>query len=468
VLLLGRDRLGKKPLYYRSQLDTDGFYFCSLQKPLRELGKNTIDELGIVSYLHLGYILDPLTIYKEIKSIRPYEIVRKSQNEIESSILTYRPKKPKDSSRQIRELVTESITSRVGDHGEVALCLSGGVDSSVIALVLAQEGIKTSAYSVCWKDSDKERYNSDFEQAKKTAKYLGLDFRPVEALRVDEVPDTLDHFLKIMEEPSNNPTGLSMISLYRRISEDGLRLALTGDGADEIFGGYMRYRYISRLGLLSRVFNAKLFRHVDISDWKSWVHWHECFSLEEIDSDFAINSSTIEKSLSVFDRVFQEAISRHAPNNLKKMMALDQSIWLSMESNRRLDRISMEYSIEARSPFQDDNLYEWWLNRGEFGISASLNKRELWRAFPELKELGISKQKKGFISPLGHWIRNNLEWINANLNWLAQQGLITRKSPWELSQIANGGNLKSLQKIWTVLVLSRWLQNFSVIENDEL
>lgn len=131
-----------------------------------------------------------------------------------------------------------------------------------------------------------------------------------------------------------------------------------------------------------------------------------------------------------------------------------------MESNRRLDRISMFFSVEARSPFQDDQLSTLWRNRNKKQVLKQMGKRDLLDAFPEIHKLQVSEKKVGFSSPLGHWLRANIDWTFQAIKWLESAGIMKPKMMLanEINADLQSGEYKKLQKLWTLVVLSIWLQ----------
>jgi len=477
---LARDRLGKKPLYFRISREGDALSFCSLQTPLRKIGKAELNHVALISYLHLGFVVDPLTMSSEVQSLRPQESLTIKRDLKQLSISSNRIGELRSTPEgNLRKLVTECIMSRIHGDNSVSISLSGGVDSTIIAIVLAEQGVDATAFSVRWPDSDKDRYNYDFETARKTAGKLGLNFVAVKGPDSIEIPDFLEEYLEIMEEPNNNPTGLSMISLFREIASHGFRLTLTGDGSDEIFGGYDRYRLINRYKRLVNVIqfprqdnpvkSSKLngFSRLTARTWSDWASWHQVFSRYELTDELMLKREHVDDAFQFFQGEFNEFGFPSGGSALKRMMALDKKIWLSMESNRRLDRVSMSYSVEARSPFQDDLLNVLWCDLSNREISQGIGKVDLLRAFPEIEKLEVLSKKTGFSSPLGHWLRANSEWVLRHVNWLKRYeniGPRIRSAP-EMQADLRSGDFRKLQKIWTLVVISVWLQRMQAKED---
>jgi len=479
TITLARDNLGKKPLYY--VLHEGNLYFSSLQEPLKDF-KGLIDAIALYEYLSFGYVIDPDSIHSQIKAVPPGEliefsfdgerVVRITKNE---RLITRSSVQQKRSELELRSQVIESVEARIEGHKNIAISLSGGIDSSVIAIALSELGVRGTAFSVRWPDSDKRRYNDDSTRAQRIANQLKHDFIFVDSFETSKLEDRIDLYLQIMEEPSSNSTGLSMIDLYAKMSEMGFRLALTGDGADEFFGGYERYHRIASISKLPFAsFNFSIIKKVlslqngedhELSNFSFWARWHRIFRHSEALSlldNFMSKESLFKVRLFQVFKTYEEL---NCHSQLKQIQSLDQKLWLTMESNRRLDRISMHHSVEARSPFQD------LLNQKEFSASnestllKSVGKVNLITAFPELSKLPINPNKVGFVSPLGHWLRSNIGFVQGRLYYLEEiLGLSAQKIDLMVARLYSG-DFDNLRKTWSLVVLSRYLERYSVDGN---
>ena len=283
----------------------------------------------------------------------------------------------------------------------------------------------------------------------------------------------LNLYLETMEEPNSNSTGLSMLNLYQSIHNSGFRLALTGDGADEIFGGYSRYAKSSLipnwLHLNYSHVNKKLLNmensrlgnllgsQLDVHSVSKYLKWHLIFTPREI----AILLPNLS-SKKIANRLISEVTRRvelNSESTFSNFMEFDSQLWLSMESNRRLDRVSMKYSVEARSPFQDEmvrGVAKELMSRR----SPKLTKQDLLlHELPELAKFDLQKEKVGFISPIGHWLRGNRGLINSSLNFLAEKEGFSRSALANLEGSPDRGNFTELTKLWTLVVFAQWSMN---------
>ena len=477
-LILGRDRLGKKPLFYSSK--GENLYWASTIPVLRQIISNhRINESAVLSYLAFGYTIDPATIYMDIQSVKPghcYEIQKGiSLKVIKSPMYNSTFKKDIDA-LSLYGQIRSSVFDRIEGHEGIAISLSGGLDSSIVAQLSSQSNRKVVTYSLKWSDSDKSRYNTDFEKAEMIAKSLNLRFVGVDFLSSGgHLENTLSDFIRFMGEPNSNPTGVSLVPLYRRISQDGFRLVLTGDGSDEIFGGYPRYespllgnafRFLSDrqlIPLMDRASNlGKLsLRFTNPGSPGIWANFHWNFKPKDIAKLLSSNASNTSKeiteglfaSISTLDFEDSDTGSRDA---LKKVMERDSSIWLTNESNRKLDRISMAFSIEARSPFQDERVIRMANSLMQENSFKSHNKENLRKLFPELRDSGVRDDKAGFISPVGHWLRTNPNLVKTGLDAVLESGLFNTN---EIALRRNdqfSGDFSKIRQLWSLVVLGYW------------
>jgi asparagine synthase (glutamine-hydrolysing) len=477
TLILGRDSLGKKPLYWSKKDET-----VTWSSSLSRLGDSDVNETGLISFLAFGYTIDPYAIKNNVTAVKPGEVlIFKGDSSPHSLNLSRFPLREADlirddgNSGSLREKLINAVRVRIDGHSEIALSLSGGVDSAILAICLKELGVDPLCLSALWSDSDKDRYNTDAQIARKIARNLSFDFEAVDMIKSNELEVEIEKYVELMEEPNNNPSGVSMIKLYQRVADRGIRLVLTGDGADEIFAGYPRHKITSKFRLprfhlpellSKRVFSQPvekrnmidkmLLRTVHPEDAASWIYWHQLFSPTEIRNLYGSQS---EKDISYIlkSTIYQAAHLEMGRSTLSNLMDRDHQIWLPNESNRKLDRISMGFSIEARSPFQDENVIDHAHCFMSRNLGNQIDKVALRNAFPELEWLGIRPDKSGFISPVGHWLRGNSNYVRSKINTLTSSSFFKRGSLDRFKGAEQSGDYNRIMKLWSLLVLSCWL-----------
>lgn len=469
-LILARDYLGKKPLFY--SLGKDYLIFSSQMNVIKKYIKNySIDNSTLSNYLKLGYVISPKTMFREIKAVMPGEYIEidvktnsilSRNNFIPSQIIN-------PDANEINVNLETAFEERIQDHSSFALSMSGGIDSTILALIARNLGKKFQAYTMHWNESDKDRYNKDAKAAELICKQLGIEHIRVEMAPLKSVPQLLNQYVIALGEPNSNPSGVSMMALYREISKNDQRLVITGDGADEIFGGYERYLKINRLNMLrnlnlnslhkafsftksTQISNSKIL--IAMSNPKShefWTHWQSLTSNSYL-SNFYVDFENNQFEL--FENDYKKILK--TKNVVASTMFRDLKIWLSMESNNKLDRISMNYSIEARSPFQSERVIGSALAQMQNTRFKKLEKTILTELYPELNYLPINKTKLGFISPLGHWMRANPELIQKNLEIIKLNFEFNRAELSRLGDSPKHGTYADFRFLWNLLVLAEW------------
>jgi asparagine synthase (glutamine-hydrolysing) len=469
---MSRDYLGKKPLYYF--LNSSKLFFSSQANLVQDfINETKIDANSLNTYLNLGFIIDPDSMFENVKAVMPGEIIVinigdnkvKTQQKFMPIMIEFAEES------NVRLNVSNALEQRVHGHDKFALSLSGGIDSTILAIECSRLKLPATAYSMRWTDSDKSRYNTDSTNAEKIAKRLNINFEFVDMPNSTEISNLLDDYVTAMDEPNSNPTGLSMMALYADINRDGHRLVLTGDGADEVFGGYERYSLVNNFKYLPQINNDLLISIIrklrlkgDFADKvssvlfgnkfnESWKYWHTITSenkLNQLVSDF--NAPKFELLGSELSTIFGE-------NRVSSLMYKDLRTWLSMESNRKLDRISMWYSIEARSPFQCERVIGHGLKSMQRGNFRRLQKEILYLEYPELKKLPINQKKLGFISPVGHWLRNNPDLISSTIENLSKHLELKQKELLRLASAPFKQSFTDIKTLWSLVILNRWFMS---------
>jgi asparagine synthase (glutamine-hydrolysing) len=473
-VIMSRDYLGKKPLYYF--LEGQKFFFSSQVKIIKDYVKTLqINIESISTYLLLGYLIDPETMFRGVNSIRPGEILTFDLNNITlKSITTFIPKMiSQPIEADISKSFDMAITERVDGHSKIAISLSGGVDSSLIAMQCKKLGLNVYGYTMGWQNSDKYKYNLDAVQSKIIAKEIGIGNRIIEMPTAKQIPIILDEFVNAMDQPNANPTGLSMMFLYSQIAKDGYRLVLTGDGSDEVFGGYERYRIIRKFEMIPRIDNRLarslainldldkalirkvMFLSVLSDSPESWFYWHLICNKKRLKK---LGVSTGSEIINLYG---DELSSIYSGGNgsVSHIMFKDLRTWLSMESNRKLDCVSMWHSIEARSPFQSERLIGQGYAKMKSSNFSKIRKEILFESFPQLQNMSILKDKKGFISPLGYWLRNNYELINYSIKSISEYLPLNQKELIKLSLAPSQSNFNDMKVLWSLIVLNKWFEN---------
>ncbi|HTJ49811.1 MAG TPA: asparagine synthase (glutamine-hydrolyzing) [Cyclobacteriaceae bacterium] len=477
---LFRDRVGKKPLYYYSK---DGlFLFGSEIKAILKhpaiANNHSVDISTISTFLQLGFIPEPKTFYKDIKKFPAghYGILSSA---LELSILPYwnishhirseRSTTETAAFNQLKFLVNDSVHSRLVADVPVGIFLSGGIDSSLVAASAAQVA-RLKTFSIGFKESkfDESIY------AEKVARHLNTDHHSYilrESEAVEMIDQYLNHFDELFADTSAIPT-----MLVSRLARQHVTVALTGDGGDELFLGYGSYTWATRLNnplwkwaspLIKNVLQlssssrlkraASLFEHVDEGKKRAHIFSQEqyFFSEKELREDVFSNSQIFsewtylsEVNLSTLSAAEQQAL-------------FDFQFYLRDDLLVKVDRASMFFGLECRSPLLDYRLTEFAVNLPESlkkrnGTTKYLLRKMLYEMVPAKY---FNRPKWGFSIPLAQWMKNELRHFMNYLNEdnLDKTGIFNKAYVNNLIVRFMNGEDYLYNRLWVLMIIQKYL-----------
>lgn len=438
-LFLVRDRVGKKPLYYT--FNNGSLIFASeIKAILVYLNKMPqINYTAIDNFLTYQYIPQPMTIYENIFSLLPaeYMVCDKNGNyKIEKYWrLDFNRKEEisfDDACHRIRCILEDATKKRLISDVPLGAFLSGGVDSSIVVGLMAKNSSSVKTFSVGFMDSEeKEDSVSELKYAKIVSQHFGTVHTEimVEPKMVEILPKLIWFYDQPFADTSMIP------SFYvSKVTRKYVTVALNGDGGDENFCGYLRYKAIKASDFLPFEILGKSFYEVSSKILSSFlplekrkqfkrfssvlghktamrnILWHIYFSNEQkkdIYSKFMkeqIKSNCYEYMLNVY-------YNSSATDVIDKISYTDINTYLPSDLLVKMDIASMSNSLEARSPFLDYRLLEFTSSiPSKWKIHNFSNKYILKKAFESFlpKEI-ISRKKQGFGVPVGRWLRNELK-----------------------------------------------------------
>lgn len=430
-LLLSRDRTGKKPLFYRCA-DTD-FSCCSEIPGLSALSDTLWNEdlHSTADYFRYGFYLPGYTAYENVREVKPGHILRwKPRTEpLEApfwqlEIRQYQGTK-ENAVDDLKNGLEESVKLRLVSDVEVGCFLSGGVDSSIIAALGSKHHtgtLKTFTVGFASKSYDERKY------ARQVSEHLNTD-------HFEHVLDSWsrDEIETLLRDNIGQPFSDSSILPVSRVSElasQQVKVALSGDGSDEIFSGYQRYKarvlinYYMRLPRLVRNQVVRIIRMMP----EPTSH-HSGSLLKKAHLFLGIVDRQMSETPFVSVRSFSDGQFNHwlpglsgygyqdnrlitdaMPNEVIAMMFNDAHVYLPQDIHTKVDRASMRHSLETRAPFMDRRVIELALSLPiEWQHSWSMNKPMLHHAFAGLLPANIwQRRKQGFAVPVGEWFRGQL------------------------------------------------------------
>ena len=494
TLFLARDRLGVKPLFY-ALLDDGTFLFGSELKSLLAHGrlKREIDPRAVEEYFALGYVAEPRAIFKGARKLPPAHtlLIRRGQPVGEPReywdvrFTLDNPISDVDACAELTERLEESISLRMISEVPLGAFLSGGVDSSAVVAIMA--GLSNTAVNTCSIGFSDPAFNES-----KFAKMVADRYRTNHHLDMVESDDfdLIDTLAKLYDEPYADS---SAIPTYRvcQLARKHVTVALSGDGGDESFGGYRRYRLhlmeekmraALPLGLRRPLFST-LGRIYPKADWaprifraKTTFEGMARTSVEAYFNSVSILRAPMRDQL--FSQNFKSALggynatevfSGHAAkantdDPLALIQYLDLKTYLIGDINTKVDRASMAHSLEVREPLMDHKLVEWLATlpstqkiRGQEG--KFLLKKAMESKLPNDV---LYRPKMGFSVPLANWFRGPLKQrVQEALlgSRLADSGWFNRPYLEHILDAHNTGSRDYSASIWTILMYEAFLRN---------
>jgi asparagine synthase (glutamine-hydrolysing) len=452
TLLLVRDRLGIKPLYYR--LLPDGIAFASELKSLILLGAPDIDQSAVRDFLFHGYIPAPKTIYRGICKLPAGHLLRWQAGKV--SIERYWDPSTEIVERsaegtisQLDALLREVVPQHTVSDVPVGVFLSGGIDSALTAYYLDAPRTYTLGF---------EGRRSEADAARQVAAHLDTEHLEMMAPQAD-FAGALDRMPAMFDEPFGDSAAWSN-SLVAQFARREVTVALSGEGGDEIFCGYPRYW--SRVGGRSNFFNRALARYLPpLSRLASSMQRRGYEGLPAYAA--ALGGMTAQQIDSLlapawtapgYDYLwFYRQYWREDLRPLAQLRWLDLNTDLAEGLLTKVDRTSMAHSLEVRPPLLDHRLVEFMLSVDpqllvdERRRRGKLLVRRLME--PRLPPNHLSRPKSGFGLPVHRWLKQHPKLMQDAVRRLMARGVLQR---------AVGPEFR---RAWYVLILDRWFTAFA-------
>lgn len=494
TFFLARDRFGIKPLLYL--FDEDKFLFASEMKSILEYGiEKTIDYNSLSIYLQLNYIPAPDSIFLNIKKLMPghymkvsrqkmdsrsyYQIPYNSQ-EAERNTISYR-----DAQVKLKQLLEESVQRRLVADVPLGAFLSGGIDSSVVTALASKHKPDLHTFSIGFKD---EKFFDETEYARLVAKHFKTE-HTIFSLTNNDLYAHVNAVLDYIDEPFADSSALAVYILSKETRKHAT-VALSGDGADEMFAGYNKHAAFNRIihkGAKEQVVGAlhplwkllpqsrsnplanKVRQLLRFSEgmklsakdrywrWAGYAHNDEALSM--LRDDIRTKSSQQE----FVNR--KNAILQYLPGDagINDILLTDMLLVLPNDMLTKVDLMSMANGLEVRVPFLDYEVVNFVFSLpGEYKINRQYRKRILQDAFRDVLPAKLyNRPKKGFEVPLLKWFRNEMRSLITDdllsKEFIQSQGIFEYSTIEKLKQqlfSSNPGDAHA--RIWGLIVFQWW------------
>lgn len=496
-LLLVRDRMGVKPLYY--YWDGRTFLFASEIKAILASGlvERRLDKQALWDYLTFRYVPGPNSIWKDIKKLPPGHLLRFTQggppvieryweSDVVSDALEPRPERETDA--EFAKLFLDAVELRlVAADVPVGVFLSGGLDSSAIAAAAVELGHRNfHTFSVGFEEGG---YYSELGYAEQVARHVGAQYHDV-VLNEKKFHQMLPEVVYATDEPLADLSTISVLALSR-LAREHVKVVLSGEGSDEILAGYdfdRAEREWNRVRLLQRFPNAlkvgaaftrlgpgglhrraEKVANLPLQNWNRIALPHITGNFDQAEKEALLPDECWERSDRIVSARYEAAGSA---DPLQQILSVYQKDWLVEDLLMKADKATMAASLEARTPFLDYRLVEW-ANRQPNSVKVRRNginqyeTKSVLRRFcaKRLPKTIIDRPKRGFPDPANQWIANGLHsWAHETLlSSQSRLGAALFHPAVERSLAeAKGGSDGAANRIWALIVLELWIQAWGV------
>lgn len=490
---IARDRYGVKPLLYLH--DEDKFLFASEMKSIMRYGiDKALDWESLHIYLQLNYIPAPDTIFKQVKKLMPGHFIKVTKGDFSLSKYYEIPYSPKKINQSIsydeakstfKTLLEKSVERRLVSDVPLGAFLSGGIDSSVITGIASKFKTDLHTFSIGFKD---EKYFDETDYARLVAKKFNTS-HTVFSLSNNDLYQHVNAVLDYIDEPFADSSAINVFILSQETRKHAT-VALSGDGADELLGGYNKHaallksfrpglkeKYVTALlpflkmlpqsrnnFLTDKIRQAVRFgkgmnlNHADrYWQWAAYADSNEALSL--------LSPSSRENLQQDIFSNRKQKILRHLNGHkgMNEVFLTDMELVLPNDMLAKVDLMSMANGLEVRTPFLDFELVDFIFSLpDEFKINSTIRKRILQDTFRDLLPTELyNRPKKGFEVPLLTWLRREMKsLIEDDLlseKTITEQQIFDYPSILKLKQklfSSNPGDVPA--RIWGLIVFQWW------------
>ena len=489
-LTLGRDRIGEKPLYYF--IDENSIIFSSRPKSILKIYPNlkkNIDKESLNFYLSAGYFPRKKSFYSNIEKLEPGTCLNFSEKNLNINkywdINKFYPPKINENLidynvDKCEELLTESIHDRLISDKPLGFFLSGGIDSSLIvslaSKILKKENIK--AFNLGFDETNFD----ESKDAELVANHLGIKLHK-NKLDAKQLLDLFPKFYENFDEPFADTACFPLMAISE-FAKKKVDVVITGDGGDELFGGYPYYSIIDTFhkfnGPLS--FFGKLLPLSVMSKYltnNKLELFCKLFNYENIISKFSFMRSARKDFPNILKNSFSDSLNiqnvffsyanKMSPNNnpVDKSMKLDILTTLNDNYLQKSDLSTMAYSLECRSPLLSKKIIEWSQTLHTNQKVNFFNKKIILKKLAKkyLPEEIVNKKKKGFELPIKNWLRNDLKKWAENLIYDEKN---YQSLPFNQDEVIKLFKLHLSKKrdchsyLWTILMVLKYNENYLI------
>lgn len=473
-IFCARDRLGVKPFFYYWK-DSD-FEICSQLRPLIN-EKSKISEEAISVYLDCGYVPSPYSILEDVYKLSPGNYMTIDLKKNTKTVSEYWNLGPvierkisyEEAKEELHELLIDAIRIRMRSDVPLGAFLSGGIDSSLVAAIASRlSDVPINTFTIGFNDP---KYDES-KVAQQFADIIGANHKET-ICQPEDILKMLPTFIKVYDEPFADSSALPSL-LLNSVTKKYVTVALSGDGGDESFLGYLHFDLMNK-------FERANIMPFSVRKALSILPWYKVFkgrpetiksilrskNTDELSWNIFTGYDTLQKNRKDSWTQYYQDYKEWAKDPKQRLADLNIKLWLENDSNVKVDRASMAYSVEVRSPFLDYRIVEYARTlpikyRYGNGVKKKIIRDILSEYIPEKI---FNQPKKGFSIPISMWMRNELKQdVSKNLNdeFLKKiPNLDLEKTQLKMKQYFEGKyNYSPI--VWRLYVLSLWYHEFKL------
>tara|TARA_Y100000389_G_scaffold204677_1_gene258804 strand:+ start:13175 stop:15094 length:1920 start_codon:yes stop_codon:yes gene_type:complete len=498
-LFLARDKFGEKPLFYTNDVSNGLIFSSSITSLLNLIDQKKISKESLFNYLNLSYLIGNKTFFDNIKQLEPSSYIMFNQNlsiekikvkkywKLENLVLRKKNNYDINEATSIfNELFSKSVSKRLVSDIHPGSFLSGGVDSSLIAIDMAKNS-----------ESNFVSHNLKFDQknfdesyyAKQVSNLYGIKTYFHEMPNAKTIAIDFDNIIEAMDQPLADTAFISNYYISKMSSKIS-KVILSGDGGDELFGGYETYTADYLKGLvnflpnsLNKFVNKNLisklksnyekkidtsyklkifFYHCNLKEEHAHILWRSIFNNYEL-SQFSLNEIE-DYSKRFLNELSEEHKLVNKANLIDRNIFLDLKTWFPNNILTKIDRSSMFHSQETRLPFLDPEIIKFSFNLNQKLKAKIFNKKIILRNSLQDKmgKKFIKRKKAGFNTPIGHWMIKDKNFNELTMSLLKtdfMKSLIPKEFVDDLIKKHINRIEDNSFKLFNLIVLSQWVKN---------
>jgi asparagine synthase (glutamine-hydrolysing) len=476
TLLVGRDRTGMKPLSYAES--DSGVVFCSELRSLLafDAGLARVAPSAVTQFLAFGYVPDPVSIFSGVRKLRPGHYFTWGPGQSVKEVRYWAPPiatEPRVSGPELVETLRAKLDAAVASHleSEVPLgaFLSGGLDSSTVVGLMARHAAgRVKTFSIGFAETQYDESSA----AREVARHFGTDH--TDLIVRPKVAEMFEAIAGMFDEPFADASAIPTF-LVAQLARQSVTVALSGDGGDELFGGYTRYtrtlangvgppsavsKLIAAIGLTLPHFFPGRNRLIDRGR-SAWGRYTATLvEPTRVDEGGVVRSQVPGGTIPLAQQLSDFIAKETGDDFAASMMRVDLQSYLPGDILTKVDRTSMAVSLEARVPLLDFDLVDFALQiPGHLRVNSHETKRLFRQAIRGIvPDAVLSRPKRGFEVPLGQWFRGPLEHhiealrkLSPGLEDYVDQRVVNR-----LVREHSVGRRDHGGLLWKLMVLDHW------------